>query len=431
MRRSKFLALPASLLVASIAIAGGNPFAGGKTIETAKGKPESPPPTVTKPSAPPPIPMSAPSPLGMGSTSTMTTQQPQAQTQKQSKWRLLGKIGEDQVALQGEGDEVILQRDGTYIDSCYVLYPEISCDDATITGMKTKKNAAMTMERLKTELEIEKTNSSRLRSQHASLEQTLKKHERTISAQAENIATLNKEKNELSDSASATQAKLKQKDTDLALIGELIKTKETLLKQLGGKIAAMTASTAIDRQTVTELKGAVVTLQNKLSEREKDVTTMTAKTKDQDAEIKRQAAIISAQTEKVIKHVSNIDQLEKREKELASKLAAAEESKKLLTAQIEELKNQPAKIVEKPVPVAMPEWMKGDYYDASIGGVTVGLRRTLSSAIIRVANKNWPSVSKTLSGNYSSEWEDGNYRYALVKQGSFSLASPTVKEAVN
>lgn len=381
MSRNKVLAAAAwiaiAVLIAVQAESAGNPFMGAQQPKVSQSSTATSSSMVkSSPALPPPMPSAA---MPMSSPYLQPTSQTAAtKPAKSTKWRVLGKMGDDQVALQSDADEVLIHRDGNYIDDCYVLFPEIACEDSVISALKSKRNASMTLDRLKTELEIERTNSVRLKKQletatanKIAAENTIVKQDAVITGQAEKIRLADKKADEVKSSLATVQAQLA---AEMKSHAQQVIEKDAALKQQGSTIATQAETLKVDEVRIASLKASVKSLQAKIDE--------------------------------------------------------AKAEKQQLLDQLVSLKKQPAQIVEKVVYTPIPEWMKGDYYDATISGVAVGLRKTSSAVIIRVPIKDWKSVSGSIDGKYSSDWEDGTHRYAIVKQGNFNLAPP-VKEAVN
>lgn len=420
-RNKYILAALITLLLAANTHAAINPFTGAEqtTKEPVEGKPskkaETPPPPIPGRGGqmPPALPTSAMPPGLPGAYNPL--QGPGQQTTpaaKTSRWKILGKLGDDQVALQGEGDDIVIHRDGSYIESCYVLHPDISCDEATIAGMKTKRNATVTMERLKTDLEIERANTAKLRKQLASVTDSKDASESTGKRLVES-------NNELKAALAASKNKLAEKETEVKGLQAKLKDTETQSKHL-------TTVTAANRLEIGNLNDSTAVLKKQVNAYEGElkkgasITTLT--------EEKKKLEVKSAADQKTLKEQKD------RIVELQTNLTSAQSTNKLLTAQLDEIRNTPPKIVEKIVVPQIPEWMKGTYSDATIGGVPVGMRMLPEAVIIRVPVIKWKDVAKSLAGKYTDEWEDGTQKYAYVRQGSFDLAPapaapPNKKEA--
>lgn len=86
---------------------------------------------------------------------------------------------------------------------------------------------------------------------------------------------------------------------------------------------------------------------------------------------------------------------------------------------------------EKPAPV-VPDWLVGEYFNASISGTMVSLRRLANnSVIIRGKHKDWVPIAEALHGRQADLWEDALYKYALVHQGNFTLNLPQTVKGVS
>ena len=96
------------------------------------------------------------------------------------------------MALEGDNGEVILQRDGSYIESCYVLSPEISCDETVIAALKSRRHNNVSVDRLKTEIEMERSIVTKLKKKIESEQGTVTRLETSLANQKTALDSKNK-----------------------------------------------------------------------------------------------------------------------------------------------------------------------------------------------------------------------------------------------
>lgn len=363
-KNSNIPILIAALILCSplSSIGSGNPFL-GKQSNPQKEQTTN---TVVKPSVVP-MPSSIPPPQPW-------QQPPRLEAKKQDEakktpWAILGKMGEDQIALQNtQTDEVMIVPDGTNAGECYVLYPEVLCDQATIAKAQSRKSAAMDTTRLKTELKMERIKIATSAKQTALLQKEI-----TTAKQALEAEQKKREKAlaEMQNTLSATYQK--QKSSDAGTIQKLMNEIETHKKNI-----------------------------TKLEQHKQQLQTETTQTKQQ---------LQTATTQIKQLQSDNHANLQKYDGE------------------IKELKNAPPITKTISIPIYPPEWLASDYFDASIKNTTVGYRRqTNGDAVVRIATEDWnKKISKLPGINKLKQWSDQTYTYLHVKHGGFSLVLPAEK----